>query len=304
MLWLVPVLLLAGPSGAQGEGAPGSEVLDLVAQAARLVRDHGYPRASPEAILLAAIRGISADLDIPSEIVAQRYHGTDHLRGLEVEPTVTAARLIRQGPGYLKLDRFGPRSPSEVKRALELLEAQGIQGLVLDLRDNDGGRLDQAREIAEIFLPRGSVVYWERGRDQGIIPHLARGSGSARRLAILIGPRTASAAELVAGALRGHRRAVLVGKPSAGEGYIRTAFPLGRGFVLWLPTGEYLLPDQSRVQGRGLLPDITEDDPARLLELAAAAVGRAGRADQAWGPGAIALDKLNEIRKEGIPDAP
>ena len=227
-----------------------------------------------EDFLMRAITGMSEGLGVSSQVVTYPYRGTDHLRRLEVESVLEAARLLQDGIGYMKLRSLDLRSGKEVRAALEALEGEGLQGLILDLRDNRGGRLEEVQEVAEIFSPPGTIIGWEQNGTQYPVPRVAESEAPRPYpLVVLINGGTASAAELLAGGLQQHGRAVLIGQPTAGKGTIQTAFPLGRGYVLWLTTGEYLLPDQQRLTG-GLTPDLVISGSDTLLERAVDVLSR------------------------------
>jgi carboxyl-terminal processing protease len=244
------------------------ESFEILQQAARVLREEVRPGMREEDFLIRAITGMSEGLGVSGQLMIQPYRGTDHLRRLEVESAVEAARLLQDGIGYMKLRSLDFRSGREVRAALEEFEIGGLHGLILDLRDNGGGRLEEAQKVAEMFLPAGTIIGWERNGTQNPVPRVAEGEAPRLYpLVVLINGDTASAAELLAGGLKQHSRAVLIGQPTAGKGTIQTAFPLGRGYILWLTNGEYLLPDQQRLTG-GLTPDLIIADSETLLERA------------------------------------
>jgi carboxyl-terminal processing protease len=189
-----------------------------------------------------------------SRVTTQTYGGTDAVRGLETPPTVIEARHLEPTMGYLKVSALTMRTPGEVVRALPQLGR--VQCLVLDLRGNGGGRLDAARDVAELFVPSGELLYRER---DGQGEREVRSRGPAWEwipaLLVLIDRGTASAAEVLAGALQQAASARLMGTRSAGKGTIHTADPQARGRVRWRATGEVWLPDGSQITGRGLTPE-------------------------------------------------
>jgi carboxyl-terminal processing protease len=250
------------------QGMAGEASFEILQQAAKVLRDQTKSGMREEDFLMRAIAGMSEGLGVSSQVVTYPYKGTDHLRRLEVESALEAPRLLQGGIGYIRLRSLDLRSGKEVRAALEEFEIEGLQGLILDLRDNRGGRLEEAQEIAAIFLPPGTIIGWEQNGVHNPVPRVAEGKGPRPYpLVVLINGDTASAAEVLAGGLWQHGRAVLIGQPTAGKGTIQTAFPLGRGYVLWLTTGEYLLPDQRRLTG-GLKPDLIVSSNDRLLERA------------------------------------
>ncbi|GAB4469518.1 MAG: S41 family peptidase [Anaerolineae bacterium] len=158
--------------------------------------------------------------------------------------------------GYLQITRFTDRTPEEVRQALTELTDQGAQAFILDLRNNGGGLLDSSVEVAGEFLDGGVVLYEKRsgGREQGI--NAPRG-GSAldQPLAVLINPGTASASEIVAGALQDRARAILIGQNSYGKGTVQAILPMSDGSSLHITTAEWFTPNQNRLEGQGLQPD-------------------------------------------------
>jgi carboxyl-terminal processing protease len=187
-------------------------------------------------------------------VTVQPYRGTDRLRGLEAPPTVTESRRFDPGVGYLRIEAFSGRTPAEVGRALARLGS--LEWLVIDLRGNGGGRLEAAREVAELF-----ALLWVEigdGRRQEV---RSRGPGrhAGPPLAILVDGGTASAAEVLAGALHRAGAARLVGARTAGKATIHTAAPEEDGRVRWVATGEVVLADGTSISGRGLEPETAAD---------------------------------------------
>jgi carboxyl-terminal processing protease len=189
-----------------------------------------------------------------SRVTTQPYGGTDAVRGLETPPTVTESRRLDPATGYLKVSALTMRTPGEVTRAL--VQLGRVQCLILDLRGTGGGRLDAARDVAELFVPTGALLYQERD-GQGEREVRSRGPAGDRPpvLLVLIDRGTASAAEVLAGALQQAALARLVGTRSAGKGTIHTADPQAGGRVRWTVTGEVWLADGTPITGRGLTPE-------------------------------------------------
>jgi carboxyl-terminal processing protease len=145
--------------------------------------------------------------------------------------------------GYIPLIQFGETSAEEVAKALTQLKQQGAKSFVLDLRGNGGGLLDQAVDISDLFLPSGQTVVVQRER-QGSETFTARDAadqGSAP-IVVLVDQASASASEIVAGALQDHDRALIVGAPTYGKGVVQTIYRVGGNNILKLTTGEWLTP--------------------------------------------------------------
>lgn len=164
--------------------------------------------------------------------------------------SVERAFLIEPGIAYLRVASFDASTGAEVRRAIEQLGGRGLKGLVLDLRNNPGGILPAALETASLFLPPGSRLLVARGRAiaarEEKVPEGSEPYGFP--LAVLINERSASAAEIVAGALQDHRRAVVVGEPSFGKGLVETVYPLSEGTGLALTTAYYYTPNGRSIQ--------------------------------------------------------
>ncbi len=158
--------------------------------------------------------------------------------------------------GHLRIRVFTERTESELSTALQVLMQEGVKGLILDLRDNPGGLLDVATDVAGEFLESG-VVFIERSRD-GERPVGVHGNGVATEIPmiVLVNSGTASAAEVVAGAFQYHRRALLVGEPTRGKGSVQSVYELSDGSALHVTTAVWLTPDRRQIEGTGITPDV------------------------------------------------
>ncbi len=168
---------------------------------------------------------------------------------------------VKDGVGIVNLNRFTGNSGGEVAEALAAIDKQTkgqTIGYVLDLRSNGGGVLQQAVDIADLFLNRGEIVS-QRGRETGLAQHYYAKPGdvtNGRPLLVLVDAGSASASEIVAGALQEHRRALVVGERSFGKGSVQSIYPLGSKRALRLTTELYYLPSGRSVQAGGIEPDI------------------------------------------------
>lgn len=165
---------------------------------------------------------------------------------------VPSAYLMDDGVGYVEVVRFSESSAREVREAVERLREQGMRGLILDLRDNPGGLLDQSFEMADLFLGKGVTITETRGRvdDDN---HSYRANDADRfaglPMVVLINGASASASEIVAGALQDHDRALLLGQRTFGKGSVQTLFPLRAGdYVLKLTTARWYTPSGRSIQ--------------------------------------------------------
>lgn len=169
---------------------------------------------------------------------------------------------------YIRIAAFQADTAGEVQRKLEALKAAGggLKGLVLDLRRNPGGLLNAGIEVADLFLDEGVIVS-TRGRVQRASAEYAAKRGDlldGAPIVVLIDSGSASAAEVVAGALRDHRRALIMGSTSFGKGSVQTVLPLDNGDSIKLTTARYYTPNGTSIQATGIVPDIELPENAEL----------------------------------------
>jgi carboxyl-terminal processing protease len=170
------------------------------------------------------------------------------------------SRVLDEGYGYIRLAQFQERSDRDLHRALEKLAAEkgGLKGLVLDLRNNPGGLLTQAVRISDLFLDSGLIVYTEgriEAQKQKYFAH-KEGSWMDFPIVVLVNNGSASASEIVAGALQDHKRAVVLGTKTFGKGSVQTILPLDDNSALRLTTARYFTPKGRSIQASGIVPDI------------------------------------------------
>jgi carboxyl-terminal processing protease len=165
-------------------------------------------------------------------------------------PMVPYTTLLEGGVGYVPLDRFSESSGEEVTRAVESLRARGARSVILDLRGNGGGSLEQSIVIGNLFLPRGQEILQVRYRDRDPEVYRSRGGplATGEPLVVLIDGSSASASEIVAGAMQDHDRAVVIGTPSFGKGLVQELFPLSGGYALKLTTAKWYTPSGRSIQ--------------------------------------------------------
>ncbi|HUQ30582.1 MAG TPA: S41 family peptidase [Pyrinomonadaceae bacterium] len=167
------------------------------------------------------------------------------------QPSIPDAYMIRPGVGYIGMTQgFNYTTADELQSALDDLHAQGMQSLVLDLRNNPGGFLDQAIRVSEKFLQRGQNILTQKGRN-GLGDKTYESSNrnpDATPLVILVNGNTASASEIVAGAMQDHDRALIVGQTSFGKGLVQGIFPMEYGTGLTLTTAKYYTPSGRLIQ--------------------------------------------------------
>lgn len=206
-----------------------------------------------------------------------------HRERIELDSVRLAA--VRPGRvGYLQITQFSERTGQEFRDALEGLERQGIGSLVIDLRNNPGGLLDAAIAVCDEFFDEDELIVYTQGRTADSRENYhARGGHPPRHypIAVLVNGGTASAAEIVAGAMRDTRRAVIVGEKTFGKGSVQSVIELDHGEGLRLTTARYYTPGGVTIHEKGILPqveiEISADDEVRIRQ-------QQSRADAGVGP--------------------
>lgn len=181
-------------------------------------------------------------------------------------------RYLGEGLGYVRLNQFVEKTADDLKESLETLQKQSkpanFKGLVLDLRNNPGGLLTQAIRVSDLFLNEGIIVYTDgrvEGQKQKFYAH-PRGTESNYPIVVLVNGGSASASEIVAGALKDHGRALVLGTQTFGKGSVQTITPLQNGGALTLTTALYYTKSGRSLQALGVKPDIELDLPKQEVE--------------------------------------
>ncbi|MHB1464155.1 MAG: S41 family peptidase [Thermoleophilia bacterium] len=179
-------------------------------------------------------------------------------------PIVTDKMLDHDGKkiAYIKLEQFSVDAGAKVRASLDNLVKGGAQGVILDLRDNGGGLLDEAVNVGSVFIPNGTIVS-VGSRDSGTQTYNARGDANASiPLVLLVNGNTASASEIVAGAVKDDHRGTLIGEKTFGKGVVQDLAPLSNGGALKYTSGSYYTPSGANINKIGIQPDIpATDDP-------------------------------------------
>lgn len=164
--------------------------------------------------------------------------------------SVEAAFMLPSQVGYIRLTKFDETSDPEIAAALKRLEQAHMRGLILDLRSNPGGLLQEAVEVADHFLKKDQLIVYHYGRNSAERRYYAINGnhGDEYPMVVIVGPNTASAAEIVTGALQDHDRALVLGQPSFGKGLVQTVFPLTDHAGLALTTAHYYTPSGRLIQ--------------------------------------------------------
>ncbi|MFC1491650.1 S41 family peptidase [Nitrospinota bacterium] len=168
-------------------------------------------------------------------------------------------RTLRGNIGYVRIRSFQSSTGREVKKAIEKLQEESIQGLILDLRNNPGGLLSQAVSVSNLFLKPGKLIVYTKGRmenQKNRYTSSEQGPDFDMPLVVLVNPGSASASEIVAGAFQDLKRATVMGEKTFGKGSVQTIVPLTDGSGLRLTTALYYTPNGRLIQGKGIEPDI------------------------------------------------
>ena len=173
-------------------------------------------------------------------------------------------RILEDGFGYVRISQFQSKTAENMVDAIEKLkkEAGGtLKGLVLDLRNNPGGVLNGAVAVSDAFLKKGLIVYTEGRVNDSKLRFNATPDDvlNTAPLIVLVNQGSASASEIVSGALQDHKRAIIVGTPTFGKGSVQTILPLSNGTAVKLTTARYYTPSGRSIQAEGIKPDITLD---------------------------------------------
>ena len=241
--FITVVAPIPGSPGARAGLRPGDRIVEvdgtsvegwLTDQAVELLR------GKPGTAVRIGVRRLGVETVIPFEITRAVIH----------VPSVPFAMVLDSGVGYVPLQGFNGTTTEEVRAAVDSLVEEGASSLILDLRRNPGGLLDEGVGVSDLFLDRGQDVVEIRAR--GAEPETYR--ATTRRgyadlpLVVLVGHGSASAAEIVAGALQDHDRALVIGAPTFGKGSVQTLFPLSAGNVLRLTTARWFTPSGRSIQ--------------------------------------------------------
>ncbi len=196
-----------------------------------------------------------------------------------IEVRSVSSRMLEDGYAYLRVASFQSNTQSALDEEISKLRAENngenLRGVVLDLRNNPGGVLNAAVSVSDTFLDEGLIVYTDGRIDQSKMRYNAR-SGDAldgAPMVVLVNRGSASASEIVAGALQDHNRAIVVGSQSFGKGSVQTIEDLRDGSALKLTTARYYTPDGHSIQARGIRPDVRTDG----VELVRTERGEGGR---------------------------
>jgi carboxyl-terminal processing protease len=256
--WITVIAPLPGTPAERAGILAGDRIIEVECQSTEGWSDEDAvkvlrgPKGTPVRIRIGRV---GVDEPIPFSIVREEIH----------VKSVPSAYQIDQGVGYTRLSVFSETSTQELTQAISQLRSQGMRSLILDLRTNPGGLLDQGVSISDLFLPQGSAIVETRARNpRDNVTFRARSAElfGGMPIVVLVDEYSASAAEIVAGALQDHDRALVIGASTFGKGSVQTLFPLSGGNFLKMTTGRWYTP-----VGRSIQRDAQRNgDPVALLE--------------------------------------
>jgi carboxyl-terminal processing protease len=232
------------------------------------IKDNYYKDANVKELIKLSIKSITTSLDQHSSLKDIKPSSSEFIRGFEREETISDTRIINDNIGHIKIKHFGRRTKEGFKKALEHLKKTDLRGLIIDLRDNPGGNLEETIQIMELFIPEGKLLLTVNSKGQ--TKYFSRNKDKYNEvltcpLVILINSDTASCAEIFAATLHYYNKATLVGTNSYGKGMIQKVFPLDYKHSLVLTIGEFYLADGTTLQGLGVEPDyIIEGDDEQM----------------------------------------
>lgn len=258
--WLTILSVFAGGPAAKAGLLPGDRFLAIEGEEARDLR------------LFDAVRrirgepGTTVDVTVRREGQEAAIERTLTRAFIELDPVET--ELVGEGLVYVRINAFQDGTARALREALDdsvmkLKKQGGVRGLLIDLRDNGGGLLDEAVGVSDELLANGVIVS-TRGRDDQVIKqYSARRAGTRPKWPVvaLINENTASASEIVAGALQDHKRATIVGVRSFGKGSVQTVLDLPGGSALKLTVSRYFTPSGRSIQALGISPDFVAEQP-------------------------------------------
>src|SRR5271154_2923711 len=242
---------------------PGDRILKIdgkntekmtFAEAEKILK--GQPGEKARLTLLRPVAGALGGGTVFEVVLTRETIRVASVKGARLLP---AAMAGQDKIGYVRIEEFAENTPDELEHALESLEHSEIQGLVIDLRNNPGGLLDSAVDVAGKFVPPNTVIVSTKGRtadqSQDFRARVQREHPNYP-IALLINGYSASGAEIVAGALKDLNRAILVGETTFGKGSVQTVQPLGNGVGLRLTMAKYYTPSKRTIHEVGVSPDI------------------------------------------------
>ena len=177
-----------------------------------------------------------------------------------IELKYVKSKMLEGGIGYLRLTQFGDNVYPDMKKALEGLQAKGMKALILDLRSNPGGELGQSIKIASMFIEKGKIVSTRQKKGEETVYSREGKYFGNFPMVVLINGGSASASEIVSGALKDYKRATLIGEKTFGKGSVQTLLPLPDGDGIKITIAKYYTPNGISIDGTGIEPDKKVED--------------------------------------------
>ncbi|MFQ5714698.1 MAG: S41 family peptidase [Candidatus Scalinduaceae bacterium] len=231
------------------------------------IKENYYKDIDVREMVGLSIEEIMASLDQYSSLKKIEPSSLDFIRGFDRDDTISDTRVINDNIGYIKIMHFGRRTKEGFKRAMMDVKEIDLRGLIIDIRDNPGGSLEEAVQIMQYFIPEGRLLATVSGKGQ--TKYFSNTNEEYEYpLVILINDNTASCAEIFAATLRYYKKATLVGINSYGKGAIQKTFPLDHNHTLILTIGECYPADGTVLQDSDIKPDYIIDGDEEQITFA------------------------------------
>ncbi len=199
-----------------------------------------------------------------------RIFDVDIIRAIIKVESIKEASIIEDGIGYVRLVEFQERTPQDLRKALAKLKKSGMEAFILDLRNNPGGLLDVSVHVSDSFLKKDQTIVSTRGRnkEQEVVYRSRIDSDTSYPMIVMVNGGSASASEIVAGAIQDNKRGIILGTKSFGKGSVQTVIPLKDNSALRLTTAKYFTPSGRAIRDEGIIPDVVVEyqEPVKIDE--------------------------------------
>jgi len=243
---------IAGTPAEEAAVMPGDKIVEIDG---KLTRDMGMTEAMKG---LRGKPGTSVKLTLWGE-KEQKLRKVEIRRAIIKIKSVTKCEFLEDKIGYIRLAEFQANTPRELEASLKKLESQGMDSLILDLRNNPGGLLDVSVDVAEKFLPKDSVIVSVKARNpeqSAVFKSKGKFAHPDYPLIVLVNGGSASASEIVAGAIQDNKRGIVVGTKTFGKAAVQAVVPLKDGSAVKFTTAFYLTPSGKLIKEEGIAPDV------------------------------------------------
>ena len=207
--------------------------------------------------LLKGKQGTKVEVEVVREGVKNPFTVTIIRDTIKLE--MVESKMLQNQIGYVSLLKFGNHTGAELKKHIEQLQAQGMKGLILDLRSNPGGSLKEAQDISSLFITQDLVVYLKYKNGQETRYNRTMPNLGNFPLIILVNGGSASASEIVTGAIKDYKRGTVIGQKTFGKGIVQEVIPLEAGDAIKLTVAQYFTPNGNYIHEKGIEPDIKVD---------------------------------------------